>query len=952
MTPEQWHRVKEIFEAALGRAPEERSAFLSQACGGDDLLCSEVKSLLSSYEQEKSFLETPAAALAAQSLVKEESAALVGQQLGHYQIVREIGRGGMGVVYLAQDVSLGRPVALKLLPKHLTSDPNRLRRFEREARAASALNHHNILTIHEIAQLDGLHSIATEFIDGVTLRERIKSKDLELSETLNIAEQIASALVAAHEAGIVHRDIKPENVMLRRDGYVKVLDFGLAKLTEQQTVERVSASALIAGTNTDTGVMGTVGYMSPEQARGESVDHRTDIFSLGVVIFEMMTGQMPFEAKPAGDDIMSTPQQQPLPLAHYLPEAPTELQLMVNKALRTNKEERYQTIAEFLVDLRRVSSGRPPNRKLARRLSLLAATFALIVGGSLWFYASRQTAKSSLPPMKVVPFTSFAGSEWVGGFSPDGNQIAYVWTDEKENNIDVYVKQIGVEKPLRLTSDPRADFCPVWSPDGQNVAFVRYTETGAVIFIVPASGGAERKLLTLGSNVPFPPAWDWSPDGKFIAFTVKTSKDEPGKIFLISPDTLARHPLTGPTENLGGFDYVGDSEPVFSPDSKSVAFIRQSSLVSADIYIAPITGGEPRRLTFENTPVTRVTWTADGREIIFSATNNRFAHNGSLWRIPASGGATERITVVGYDAMYPHISRRGNRLAYVQGSGDYNIYKIEVFGTTVSSNPSTKLIASTRNDVSPQFSPDGRRIVFASDRSGSPEIWMCDSDGSNLIQVTSLNKAAGTPRWSPDGQQIAFDFFEERRGHIYVTSTAGGQPRPITTGDFDDIVPSWSRNGQWIYFASNRTGVYQVWRVHPEGGEAVQVTRQGGGLAFESFDGKYVYYVKGWEGPAKGIWRVPVDGGEELQVLDSFHSENNGDWAVADDGLYFINPEAKDGVAMEFFDFATRKVRQVGKLGKVTIGTTCIAVSNDRRQILYVQIDHGGQDIMLVENFR
>jgi Tol biopolymer transport system component len=941
--------VKEVFEAALGHAPQERPAFLDQACGGDELLCSEVESLLSSYEQEKSFMETPAAALAAQSLVKEESAALVGQQLGHFQIVREIGRGGMGVVYLAQDVSLDRPVALKLLPKHLTSDPNRLRRFEREARAASALNHHNILTIYEIAQLEGLHSIATEFIDGVTLRERIKCKDLELSETLNIAEQIASALVAAHEAGIVHRDIKPENVMLRRDGYVKVLDFGLAKLTEQQTVKRVNELAATAVANTDTGIMGTVGYMSPEQARGESVDHRTDIFSLGVVIYEMVTGHMPFEA----GAIVPSVEQEPPPLAHYAPETPAELQLIVNKALRQNRDERYQTTTELLTDLKSVTSKRSAkSRFTARRLSLLAATLVVVVGGLLWFYASSRTVKSSLPPMKVVPFTSSAGSEWVGDFSPDGNQIAYVWTDEKENNIDVYVKQIGVENPLRLTSDPRADFCPVWSPDGQNVAFVRFTETGAVIFIVPASGGVERKLLTLGSDVPFPPAWDWSPDGKFIAFTVKPSKDEPSKIFLISPDTLARHPLTAPTENLDGFDYLGDSEPVFSPDSKSVAFIRQSSLVSADVYISPITGGEPRRLTSENTPVTRVTWTADGREIIFSATSNRFAHNGSLWRIPASGGAPERITVVGYDAMYPHISRHGNRLAYVQGSGDYNIYKIGVFGTTVSSNPPTKLIASTRNDGSPQFSPDGRRIVFGSDRSGSPEIWMCDSDGSNLIQMTSLNKAAGTPRWSPDGQQIAFDFFEERRGHIYVTSTAGGRPRPITTGDFDDIVPSWSRNGQWIYFASNRSGVYQVWRVHPEGGEAVQVTRQGGGLAFESFDGKYVYYVKGWEGPAKGIWRVPVDGGEELQVLASFHSENNGDWAVADDGLYFINPEAKDGVAMEFFEFATRKVRQVGKLGKVTIGSTCIAVSPDRRQILYVQIDHDGQDIMLVENFR
>jgi eukaryotic-like serine/threonine-protein kinase len=942
VTPEQWHKVKEVFEAALGHAPEERSAFLDQACGGDDLLCSEVESLLSSYEQEKSFLEMPAAAVAAQSLIKEESAALVGKQLGHYQIVREIGRGGMGVVYLAQDVSLGRPVALKLLPKHLTSDPNRLRRFEREARAASALNHHNILTIYEIAQLDGFHFIATEFVDGVTLRERINSKELKLSEGLTIAEQIASALVAAHEAGIVHRDIKPENVMLRRDGYVKVLDFGLAKLTEQEMVKPVSASTAIDGTKTDTGVMGTVGYMSPEQARGESVDHRTDIFSLGVVIYEMLTGQMPFKIHKAAHFIVPIPEREPPPLRHYFPEAPAELQVLLDKTLRTNKEERYQTITELLTDLKSISSKRrAKSRFTAGPLSLLAATFVVIVGGSLWFYASRQSVKSSLPPMKIVPFTSFAGSEWLGDFSPDGNQIAFVWTGEKGDNPDVYVKQIGSEKLLRLTSDPAVDLCAVWSPDGQNVAFIRYSESGAAaIFIVPAVGGTERKLLTLGSNVPFPPSWDWSPDGKLIAFADKTSKDEPCKISLISPDTLARHALTSPAAGC-------DSSPVFAPDGQSVAFIRQSLLFSADIYIVPITGGESRRLTFDNTPLAGFAWTADGREIIYSS--NPAEGNASLWRIQASGGAPERFAIAGYSALDPQISRRGNRLGYVQTSGDMNIYRIDVSKAAVSKGPPTKFISSTRQDFAPQFSPDGRRIAFASDRSGQHEIWIGDSDGTNPVRVTFLDKYAGTPRWSPDSQQIAFDFFEDRRGHIYVISAEGGQPRTITKGDFDDTVPSWSRDGKWIYFSSNRTGVYEVWRVPAAGGEAVQVTTQGGRLAFESIDGKYVYYCK--EYPTPGIWRVPVDGGEELRVVDSFHSENMADWAVVSDGLYFMNPEPKDGIVIEFFDFATRKVMRVAGLGKVLINTHALAVSPDRRHILYTQADNTGEDIMLLENF-
>jgi Tol biopolymer transport system component len=340
-------------------------------------------------------------------------------------------------------------------------------------------------------------------------------------------------------------------------------------------------------------------------------------------------------------------------------------------------------------------------------------------------------------------------------------------------------------------------------------------------------------------------------------------------------------------------------------------------------------------------------WTADGREIVFSST--RAGGDFSLWRVSASGGTPERLAVGGHYVPGVAISRQGNRLAYVQWSGDFNIYRIDVSGPTGSVGPPVKLTDSTRLDYAPQYSPDGKRIVFQSDRSGSQEIWVCDSDGANPVQVTSLGKWAGTPRWSPDGRQIAFDLSAGSEGGIYVISAEGGVPRPLVTGDSFDNVPSWSRDGRWIYFASTRTGESQVWKVPAEGGEAVQVTRQGGGLAFESPDGKYVYYVKD---SAQGIWRVPVDGGQEIQVSDSFNSDNFGDWAVVNDGIYFINPEVKDGVAIEFFDFATRKVKQVAGLGKVNILPLGVPVSPDRRQILYAQNDQAGGDIMLVENFR
>ncbi|HXI92384.1 MAG TPA: winged helix-turn-helix domain-containing protein [Blastocatellia bacterium] len=580
-------------------------------------------------------------------------------------------------------------------------------------------------------------------------------------------------------------------------------------------------------------------------------------------------------------------------------------------------------------------------------LITLAVVLTLAVGGTVWYYIAHRTVAPSLPPMKYVSFTSFPGWEGNPAFSPDGNQIAFDWRGDKNDNSDIYVMLIGSEKPLRLTFDPASDYNPTWSPDGRQIAFLRASESEFAIYTVPALGGPERKLLSLGPKVDWGtsgPDLDWSPDGKYFACVEKRSNQQPFNIFLFSPETGERRALTSPAPDLGDFF------PAFSPDSQTVAFVRSSSPNSADIYLVSVTGGEPRRLTFDNVPLWGggLAWTADGREIIFSST--RAGGDYSLWRISASGGTPERSAVGGHYVPDVSISRQGNRLAYVQWSGDINIYRIEVSDSTGSGNVPIKLTPSTRLDFAGEYSPDGKRIVFYSDRSGSNEIWMCDSDGSNAIQVTSLGKLAGTPHWSPDGRQIAFDFYAEGKGDIYVVSAEGGLPRPIVTGDSDDHLPSWSRDGKWIYFSSNRTGVYQVWKVPAEGGVAVQVTRQGGGLAFESPNGKYVCYGKD---SAPGVWRVPVDGGEEVQVLNSFKSEDFRDWAVVSDGLYFINPDTKDGVVIQFFDFATRKVKQIAALGKVEVWAGGgIAVSPDRRYILYTQNDHPGGDIMLVENFR
>lgn len=351
MTPDRWQQIKEIFNSALQYEPGERAAFLSTACAEDEPLRQEVESLITSHEKEGRFIDAPAYEAAAAILSHETL--LTGQMIGRHQILGLLGKGGVGEVYLAEDTSLGRKVALKFLTTDFTKDTDRLRRFEQEARAASALNHPNILTIHEIGDAEGRRFIATEFIDGETLRQRLTRGSLEVEEAVDVAEQIATALAMAHTVGIVHRDIKPENIMLRRDGIVKVLDFGLVKLTEQQLSASEDPTKRLFQTSTGM-VMGTVAYMSPEQARGLPVDARTDIWSLGVVLYEMMAGCMPFAGETASDVISVILQKDPPALTAVTVGVPEMLDEIVTKALTKDREERYQTIKDLTLDLQRL----------------------------------------------------------------------------------------------------------------------------------------------------------------------------------------------------------------------------------------------------------------------------------------------------------------------------------------------------------------------------------------------------------------------------------------------------------------------------------------------------------------------------------------------------------------------------------------------------------------------
>jgi eukaryotic-like serine/threonine-protein kinase len=429
MTSERWKRLDALFHEALELQGEARAAFLAEACGGDEQLRKEAERLIAAHERESSFIDSPLFAETAELPVDDRNESLVGRRIGPYQIIRQLGRGGMGEVYLAEDSRLGRKVAIKLLPAKFTVDSERVRRFEREARAASSLNHPNIITVHDIGEIEGRHYIVEEFIDGETLRQRMtdaRQKRLELNEALEVAKQIAAALAAAHAAGIVHRDIKPENIMLRPDGLVKVLDFGLAKLTEPQALVIDTQASTVAAVSTETGVvMGTPHYMSPEQARGQKVDGRSDIFSLGAVIYEMVTGHKPFEGATATDVLAAILQTEPAPLVHFSPEVPDELQRIVSQVLVKDREQRYQAVKDLLSDLKNLkhkgesgAGGAAATRKLkprvlaSRSLLVAAVLITLMIAAVLYallFRGVPSAPLSEITSLAVLPLDNFSG---------------------------------------------------------------------------------------------------------------------------------------------------------------------------------------------------------------------------------------------------------------------------------------------------------------------------------------------------------------------------------------------------------------------------------------------------------------------------------------------------------------------------------------------------------------
>jgi Tol biopolymer transport system component/DNA-binding winged helix-turn-helix (wHTH) protein len=586
----------------------------------------------------------------------------------------------------------------------------------------------------------------------------------------------------------------------------------------------------------------------------------------------------------------------------------------------------------------------PPAEDGRRLRARSAVGMAVIAAGAIalgLLYALLFRSKAPEPSVSLA--VTSVGEKYSPSLSPDGGQLAFAWNGGTGLHFSIYAKLIGTEEPLRLTRQESVDFNPVWSPDGHYIAFCRIKKGDTGIYIVPSLGGVERKIRdTHWENRDFDQVFwyfgrlSWSPDGRLLAFSDRPSSNEPTSIYLLSLDSLSTRRLTSP-------DLPGDYNPVFSPDGETLAFNRGSQGVTS-IYTMPVAGGEERRLTTGSQFGWGLAWTSDGRDIVFGKAG-WLATSGWLWKISTRGGEPQRLQF-GQEGTEPSI--RGNRLVYARQVSNLNIWRKQL-DSKHSSLPPDRLLSSTAIESGPQYSPDGSSIVFESTRSGSYEIWMCRSDGTNLVQLTHFNNVSGTPRWSPDGQQIAFDSRAPGNADIFLMDSHGGQLRQLTHETSADVIPSWSRDGRWIYYASTRAGAWEVWKMPSAGGPAVQVTRHGGFGAFEGPDGKFLYYTK-YPG-VSGIWRMPTSGGEETQVVAYVEPEFWGYWAVVEKGIYYLDTTARPAIA--FFDFTNRHVTRLFELEtRPAREATGLAASADGRTILYTQQDALTRDIVLVDNFQ
>jgi Tol biopolymer transport system component len=872
----------------------------------------------------------------------------------------------MGVVYKAQDTQLNRLVALKVLPSDTAADPERRARFLQEAQAASALNHPGIITIHDVLRDEDGDVIVMELVAGRTLDELIPRKGMPLGEALKHAIQMASALEAAHDAGIVHRDLKPGNVMVGDDGRVRVLDFGLAKRSPIEAPGESSSHATEAAPQTREGqVLGTVSYMSPEQAEGRAVDARSDIFSFGAVLYEMMTGHRPFMGDSAVSTLAAIIKEAPQPLP---PDVPRDLEKLIERCLRKDPQRRMRHMDDVRValeDLKEESDSGTLTRRVPiatsgssrrpwRAVGLLAAGAVVAPAVGVWWWSSGRSVEP-VAPMREIPFTADPGMEIMGKFSPDGSTVVFCRVpplgvrsaDFSEASIEV--KMIGAEGTHVLRKPGES---PVFSPDGRWIAFDgrpdTFTASGEVpLFVIPHIGGPERKIADLKNFSTSGRAAAWTPDGEWLISVDRDEATDPFHLVVLSLQTGETHRLTTPPPGI-----LGDGDPALSPDGRTLAFTRHTAYWASDLYLLPLDpehrpAGKPRRLTHDVPNANSPAWMPDGEEIVFCS---RMYHAASLWRIPTEGETPARpLGLGGRGALWPDVDRTGTRLLYTKHTWDLNVWRVELLPSGLPAGAPEVLIRSNLPDTKAAFSPDGRWIAFASERSGAGEIWLSDAGGGELRQLTSLGASdvwSSSPRWSPDGEWIAFDADIGGNRDIYVIPAAGGSPRRVTTDPASDRSPSWAPDGRWIHFSSERGGESGIWRVPRDGGETAREEAPRGG---PGADGQCRYFAER-TGDGVSIRRQPVGGGPVETVVE----DAGWSFTVGRKGIYFAvqAPGTVYATHIAFLDFATRQLTTITELLPAVGSGDGLSLSPDERTLLFTRCDQETSDLMLVENFR
>jgi len=900
ITHDRWQRIKEIFISAQDRPPAERSDYLNEVCQDDPSVREEVEALLAADADNDDFLSSPAYEFVEGMLADEPSEFLPGQKIGRFEILCSLGAGGMGQIYLANDENLGRKIALKLISREFATDPHRVHRFEQEARAASALNHPNVCVIHDVGKTDtGRHFIAMEHIQGITLRDQLARATFRPLEALQVTLQIGAALASAHAVGIIHRDIKPENIMLRPDGYIKVVDFGLAKLTEVLTEQR-NANAQV---RTDPHLlMGTVKYMSPEQLREVAVDERTDIWSLGIVLYEMLTGSTPFEARSRNDSIASILAQERTELV-FPEDVPTKLRKIVNNALEKDCDKRYQTVQKFTADLAALkkeleqnadgySTAIPPiqpspepfggsrifTRLKSQALSTADSIFneirthktatAIFAGASgvlavlLFLPAAARVVNDFFQPPKQSPTPQVektvsswdmkqlttTGTSVSAAISPDGNLVAHA--EEKNGQQRLLVTSTKTPGSyIVMSPEDNVKYLGItFSRDGQYLFFTRTENNGSNLYRLALPSNAPVQIKS-GVDSPI----SLSPQGDRFAFVRFTRGSEYALIVSnidgANEEVLATR-QNGDKLSVYGLAWSPDGEKVVCPESHWTPKF-ETSLVAFNVKdkSKEVIGG---RSWFQ---ILQVGWQENTKSFIISANENSSSPF-RLWRIHTPDGTVQQITSdVG---EYQGVSISGGNILTIKTTLQWHLW-ISKPGALQQAKEITSgvgLFGLTWTS--------GGRIVYSSMASNALNISRINPDGSDLVQLTINAGDNYTPAASADGRHIVFASNRNGPFNLWRMNAAdGSDPAQLTFTD-GNFYPSCSPDNQWVAFDNQTGSKMSAWKVPLQGGEAIKLC-DGYRMPVFSPDSQLIACRYDEDSDTYDVAIFPAQGGEPLR---------------------------------------------------------------------------------------